>query len=163
MKKLFLMRHAKSSWKDETLDDFERPLNTRGERDVLTMAQRLKNRDIMPELIVSSAAKRAKKTAKKLAKTLEYDKKKILFLKELYESDESFIMKLLQGMDDRVETLLIIGHNPEFNIVAEELVGFDENIVTSGVVEIVFDVEQWNEVGAENARLISYDYPKNEK
>ena len=70
MKKLYLIRHAKSSWKDITLDDFDRPLNKRGKTDAPFMAQKLKDKNIYPDIIISSPAKRAKSTAKAFKKNL---------------------------------------------------------------------------------------------
>ncbi len=72
MKTLYIIRHAKSSWKDTTLDDFDRSLNKRGKLNAPLMGDRLKSKNIVPDLILSSPAKRAKKTAKIIAEKVEY-------------------------------------------------------------------------------------------
>ena len=84
MKRLYLVRHAKSSWKDPDLDDFDRPLNKRGKRDAPLMGQKLRQADVRPDLIVSSPAKRAAKTAKIMAGQIEYPVKKIIWDESLY-------------------------------------------------------------------------------
>jgi len=160
MKKLFLIRHAKSSWANIDLDDFDRPLNSRGKRDAPAMAKRLKAKGVFPDMIVTSAAKRARKTAQKFAKVLGYDKNKIYSLEKLYGCSEKTLLEVLKNTDDKVKVLFLIGHNPELNELAEYLVGFDENIVTSGVVSIDFDVAKWDDISANNAKFVFYDFPK---
>jgi len=159
MKKLFVVRHAKSSWKDEHLKDFDRPLNKRGEANAPMMAKRFKGKNISPDAIVSSQANRAKATALLLAKGVGFTKE-IVYKKSLYEADAKTIEEILRAVDDKEATLFLVGHNPELNLFAQEYVNFSENIVTCGVLEIAFDCKSWSEISKENARFISYDYPK---
>lgn len=158
-KKLYIIRHAKSSWKDEALDDFDRPLNKRGKRDAPFMVKMLKERGVAPDIIISSSAKRAKATAKIIAKGIGYDKD-IVFDKEIYESSLDTLHKIVAKVDDGLNTLFLIGHNPSLNMLAQEYVCFDENIPTCGVVEIEFECGRWAEISAKNAKLISFEYPK---
>jgi phosphohistidine phosphatase len=162
MKKLYIIRHAKSSWLDMTLDDFDRPLNKRGRENAPMMAERLKKNGVMPDIILSSSAKRAKKTAKILASGVGFSKK-IKFKDELYDVLPSTLHKKIKSIKNKHEVVFLIGHNPELNMLAEDLINFEENIVTCGIVEIEFDCEKWREIDADNARFISYDYPKKEK
>lgn len=159
MKRVFIIRHAKSSWSDENLSDFDRPLNKRGEANAPAMAKRFKDRGIIPDAIISSSAVRAKATAILLAQNLNFTKE-ILYKESLYEADTREIEEILRSSNDMEATLFLIGHNPEFNMFAQEYLGFDENIVTCGVVEIEFNCEKWSEISSENAKFISYDYPK---
>ena len=159
MKKLYIIRHAKSSWKDMTLDDFDRPLNKRGKHDAPLMGSILKNKDILPDMIISSPALRAKTTAEIIAKKVNYSKD-IVFDKNIYEASSNRLHKILKKTDDKHTTLCIFGHNPGLNILAEDYVGFNENIVTCGIVEIEFNCDRWAEISSKNARLISFDYPK---
>ncbi|MDQ1339890.1 MAG: phosphohistidine phosphatase, partial [Campylobacterota bacterium] len=85
MKKLYIIRHAKSSWGDAELNDFERPLNKRGKSNAPMMGERLKKKGVMPDIIISSLAKRAKSTAEMIAKEVGYEKK-VLFDENIYES-----------------------------------------------------------------------------
>lgn len=162
MKKLCIIRHAKSSWKDFTLDDFDRPLNKRGMLNAPFMGNKLKDKNLVPDIIISSPALRAKTTAEIIAKKVNYNKK-IVFKKDIYEVGMSALHKILAKIDDDNTIVFLFGHNPELNMLAKKYVDFDENIVTSGVVEIEFDCDSWNQISAKNGKLISFDYPKKYK
>jgi len=159
MKKLYLIRHAKSSWDDMNLEDFDRGLNKRGRQNAPMMALRLKAKKVMPDVILSSPAKRAKKTAKILAEGIRFDKK-INFESSLYDAMPSTLHQRLNSLDDSCNCAFLIGHNPELNMLAEDFVEFEENIVTCAIVEIEFDCNNWSSISDKNAKLISYDYPK---
>lgn len=161
MKKIYLIRHAKSSWKDETLDDFERPLNGRGKRDVIFMGKRLKMFDVMPDLIYTSPAKRALKTAKELAKELECDKKRIISADTLYEGSYEGYLDLIHSADDKHASIFIIAHNPTITEVGERLSGaILSNIPTCAIVCISFDVQSFKEITEESGHILFFDYPK---
>ena len=162
MKRLFIIRHAKSSWKDVTLDDFDRPLNKRGKKDAPFMAKLLKDKSIYPDLILSSPATRAKVTAITIAKELDMEEK-IVFKERIYESSLSTLINCLKKADDTNQIIFIIGHNPSLNALAYEFVDFDENIPTMGIVEIKFNVNNWKDINENNASLISFEYPKKHK
>jgi len=159
MKKLYIIRHAKSSWKDLKLDDFERPLNKRGKNDAPMMGERLKNKKILPDIILSSPAKRAKMTAKVIAKKVHYDKK-IIFKQEIYEADQKKLQNIVNNINDIYNTAFLVGHNPGLNELAEYYVGYEENLPTCGILGIEFTCDHWKECNAENTRLIFVDYPK---
>lgn len=159
MKKLYMIRHAKSSWKDMTLEDFERPLNKRGEKNAPEMGDRLKAKKVKPDLILSSPALRAKTTAEIIAKRVKY-KDKVVFNEDIYEASAKRLHGILKKIKDEYDTVFLIGHNPGLNMLAEKYVDFYENIPTCGIVEIEFDCERWISIDEENASLISFDYPK---
>jgi len=159
MKKLYIIRHAKSSWKDNSLDDFDRPLNKRGQKDAPFMGKRLKEKSIFPDMIISSAALRAKTTAQLIAKELGYTKE-IVFTQDMYDCSREKLHKIVTGMDDTYKTVFLFGHNPELNMLAQMYTNFEKNIVTSGIVEIEFSCTQWKNISAENAKLLSFEYPK---
>ncbi|MCP4673012.1 MAG: histidine phosphatase family protein, partial [Desulfobacula sp.] len=110
MKNIILVRHAKSSWKNLSLDDFARPLNKRGKRDAPFMGKQLKNRKIMPDIILSSPAKRAKKTVKTIAKVIGYPKKKIIFDNNMYHADALYLFQMVTKLNDKNDTIMCIGH-----------------------------------------------------
>lgn len=112
MKHLVLVRHAKSSWKDSEMEDHERPLNKRGERDAPHMAKVFLDKKMDPDLIASSTAVRALTTAKEFAKRLDYKKGKILKVPELYLSETDGLLSYLRNLDDDYQTVMIFGHNP---------------------------------------------------
>ncbi len=158
MKRLYIIRHAKSSWDDESLNDFDRPLNKRGKANAPMMGSRLKENGVMPDIIISSPAKRAKSTAEIIAKEVGY--KNILFLDDIYEATPKTLYKILSSLDDNNGVVFLVGHNPSLNELAMQLIGFDDNIPTCGIVGIEFRCKKWAEIAPENAKLFSFDYPK---
>ena len=155
MKKiLYIARHAKSSWSDMSLSDFERPLNARGKRDAPFMANLLKEKGIHPELILSSPAKRAKKTAKQyqeaLGGELRYDE-------GIYEASSMSLLSLVQEALQSVDSVMIVGHNPGLTALNDMLSDKSiYNIPTSGVVGIVFK----DEVTLHKGKELFFEYPK---
>jgi len=162
MKTIVLVRHAKSSWKDPSLDDFDRPLNKRGKRNAPFMGEKLKERRIMPDLILSSPAKRAKKTARAIAEKIGYPKKKIIFDDNMYHSNERYLLELVRNQDDKYETLMLFGHNPDFNNFADILLKKNpvDNIPTTGVYGIRFNVDRWKKVREGKGKSLFFSYPK---
>lgn len=162
MKTIIIIRHAKSSWSDLRLDDFDRPLNKRGKRNAPFMGQKLKEKQIMPDIILSSPAKRARKTAIAIAKAIDYPKKKIVFDDNLYHSDAMYLLELVRNQDDEDETIMLFGHNPDFNDFADILLEQNPvyNIPTTGIYCIRFDVDSWEKVQKGNGEAVFFDYPK---
>ncbi len=162
MKTIILMRHAKSSWKNPGLTDFDRPLNKRGKRNAPFMGGKLKERNIIPDLVLSSPAKRAKKTAIAVAKALDYPKKKILYFDKIYHASAQYLFELLKSLDDEHKTIMLFGHNPSFNGFADMLLIRNpiHNIPTSGVCCIRFDVDQWQKVEEGKGEIVFFDFPK---
>ncbi|MFT5659899.1 MAG: phosphohistidine phosphatase [Sulfurimonas sp.] len=161
MKKIYIIRHAKSSWKDMDLEDFDRPLNKRGELNAPLMGKRLKKKSVVPDIILSSSALRAKTTAKMIAKELQYSQK-IVFKDDMYHTNVIFLHKMLKHLDDKHTTVFLFGHNSELNMLAEYYVDLEENIPTCGIVEIEFSSKKWSGISSKNATLLSFDYPKKE-
>ena len=162
MKTIVLVRHAKSSWKDLRLDDFDRPLNKRGKKNAPFMGNKLKERQIMPDLVLSSPAKRARKTATAIAKAIGYPKKKIVFDDNMYHASARHLFEMVRDLDDKYETIMLFGHNPDFNDLADMLLKKNpvHNIVTTGVYCIKLNVDQWQKVLEEKGEPVFYDYPK---
>ena len=157
--KLYIIRHAKSSWKDLELDDFERPLNKRGRANAPFMGKILKEKNIKPDVILSSPALRAKSTAEIIVREANYSKE-IVFKENLYEASLNALLKTLRNVDDANDVVFLFGHNFSINDFVEEYVNLYENVPTCGVVEMEFDCDSWREIDATNAKLISFDYPK---
>jgi phosphohistidine phosphatase len=161
MKKLYLTRHAKSSWKDQDLDDFDRPLNKRGRRDAPFIGQKLKEKNILPGLIISSPAKRAITTAKVLAKQMGYPKDAIVEDENIYEAGGGELLSIIQQVDDKYSSLMMVGHNPAFtslhNYLADQYI---DNIPTCSVAFIDLAVDNWKEVEPNTGTLIDFEYPK---
>lgn len=163
MKRLLLCRHAKSSWKDITLSDIDRPLNKRGRRDAPVMGGRLADRGLQFDLIVSSPAKRALATARRMAKQVGYAKKNIAVIDEMYGAEPEELLEIVRGLDNTCQTVCLVGHNPEITIFATYLGELDiHNVPTCGMVAFEFKVGTWDMVGRKNAKVLFFDYPKNE-
>jgi phosphohistidine phosphatase len=112
MKTLYVVRHAKSSWADLSLGDFERGLNDRGKRDTVRMGKRLKEKGIHPDVMLSSPAKRALSTARRLAEILKYPKEKIKTDERLYHANDDTILLAVRTIKDKNDVALLFGHNP---------------------------------------------------
>ncbi len=162
MKTLYLVRHAKSSWNDASLADFDRPLNSRGERDAPVMGQRLKENRILPDLLISSPARRAILTARAIAEALDYPSETIRALDVLYHASPPTLLQVVQDTLPSAKSLMLVGHNPGLTAFANVLCaeGVD-NIVTTGVYALQWKTESWQEIRTnQEARLLFYDYPK---
>ena len=161
MKKLFLVRHAKSSWDDPSLDDTDRPLNYRGKENAPEMGDRLKKQGILPDLLVTSPAKRARSTAKLLAKKMGYAKEEILIDDELYHGSDDMLIDIVRKLPDSSESAMLFGHNPGYTYFANQLCNINiYNIPTAGIVAIDFHVDSWQDVDFGKGELVFFDYPK---
>lgn len=161
MKKLLVVRHAKSSWDYPDLRDLDRPLNGRGKKNAPDMGRRLAKRGMFPDQMISSPAKRALSTAKRIAKVVGYVSEKITVEENLYHGTVYDIKKVVMSVDKDVNTLMIFGHNPDFTTLTNELSGSDiYNIPTCGIAEIEFDIESWEDLSKSKGILRSFDYPK---
>ncbi|MGB0523229.1 MAG: SixA phosphatase family protein [Flammeovirgaceae bacterium] len=162
MKTIYLVRHAKSSWKNPNLRDFDRPLNKRGKRDAPFMGMKLKERGLMPDAIISSPAARAKKTAQTIAEKLGFPWGEIEYLERVYDADEEDLLDIIRHQSNKAQTIMLFGHNPEFTWLSNELSkSYIENIPTTGMVRIDFEVDRWKEIAYGKGKLIFFDYPKN--
>lgn len=161
MKRLFIIRHAKSSWSEPGQDDFDRPLNKRGKKDGPEMARRLADAAVHPDLIVASPAARAKKTAQLMAGGTGYDPHKIQYDEELYLGSLSYHVQLVASLIDRVDTLFLVGHNETVTELAKYLSGRDlGNVPTCGIVALEFAGEPDLTTAAGLGRILFFWYPK---
>ena len=163
MKRLTLLRHAKSSWKNVGLDDSARPLSKRGEHDAPLIGERLRARGGGPSLIVTSHAKRAVATAEIVARCLDYPREALCIEPALYLASPATVLAVAGAQDDRYESLMIVGHNPGLTELANRLLPSLklENLPTAGVVMIELAADSWRMLSGASATLAYYDYPKN--
>lgn len=161
MKQLYLIRHAKSSWDNPDLDDFSRPLNKRGKEDCRTMAERLSQAGVRPDLIVASPAKRTKKTAVCMAKETGYDKKSIRFYDQLYLGSMGYHLQLISELMRKVDVLFVVGHNNTITEIAEYLTGSSlGNVPTCGIVAVEYAGQDGFTAQPGAVKLLFFDYPK---
>lgn len=163
MRSLLLMRHSKSNWDEPGRKDFDRTLNDRGRKDAPEMGKRLKREGIKPDLIISSPAVRALKTAKEVARETGYPEKNILQEFEIYEADIDNLIHVIRNINDEYHTVILIGHNPALTGLVGYLTNsFIDNIPTSGVAMLHFSLPTWKQVTRFSGKLSSFDFPKNQ-
>jgi phosphohistidine phosphatase len=165
VKTLYLIRHAKSSWDDPEMDDFIRPLNDRGKKDAPRMGKRLKEKDLTPDLMVSSPATRTLETCRVIAKILNYPNDKIKIEKRLYHASEEQLLKVVQELKDRPkddeEIVLLFGHNPGLTNFANKLLDENiDNIPTCGIIAAKLHISQWRDITFGCGKMESFDFPK---
>ena len=152
MKTLYLLRHAKSSWKDESLLDIERPLNGRGRRASQTVGGFLKREKIIPDLVLSSSAIRARQTtdivieAAKLSTDVRFDER-------IYEADTRRLLEVLNQVEKSKKTVLLVGHNPGLEDFLKMLTGAVETMPTATLSKVVLSASNWADVGDKGATL----------
>jgi len=164
MRRLVLLRHAKSSWADDRLDDHDRPLAKRGRHDAPRMGERLRARGANPGLILASSAARARATAELVAAALGGDaSSRIRIVPELYLASPRTLLAIASRQDEGVRELMLVAHNPGMTELANRLLpGLDlANLPTTGVVAVDFEGATWAAIEAGEPRLAYYDYPKN--
>lgn len=163
MKTLLLIRHAKSSWKDPVLTDLQRPLKKRGIRNASDMAGRLAALDHAVEQVFTSPARRAIETLELMTEATGFGRDATQVLADLYSFDYDDVMLTLRKLDDRWQSVAVVGHNPAItdlvNFLALEHIA---NIPTCGIALLRLDIDQWAEMRAGCGKLTHYDFPKNE-
>ena len=145
-RQLLILRHAKSSWADEGLDDWQRPLNDRGERDAPRMGTLLRELDLLPDLIVTSDAVRAETTARVAAKAAGYEGR-IVLSPELYHASPQAIVDVLRTLPDSARSVMIVGHNPGLEDLVNRLTGQSIELPTATLVHLELPAKNWNEIG----------------
>ena len=160
MKKLILIRHAKSDWSNPLLEDFLRPLNKRGERNAPFMAKILEKKYIKPDLIISSPSIRTKQTLEYFIKQLNY-KDEVRFQESIYEAPFENLLKVIKNIKNSYNKIFLVGHNPGLcDLINFLLDKHFENIPTCGIVEIDFNAKSWQDISKKNSNLVSFEYPK---
>ena len=162
MKTLILVRHAKSSWGDLTLPDFERPLNERGKHDAPLMAKRLLEKGIEIDALISSPAKRAKRTAQAFAEVLGKDQDKIIFRDELYMAGVDSFYNVISQLDESMKQVAIFSHNPGITVFANMLqVAEIDEMPTCSIFAITTSAENWSGFKKAKKEFWFFDFPKN--
>lgn len=160
MKTLLLLRHAKSSWKDADLDDHDRPLNKRGKRDAPRMGQLLAEENLLPELIVTSTARRARKTAEHIIHASGY-RGETRITSELYNTSGRQLRQFVEGLPESLNRVLMIGHNPGLEELLEGLIGQYAPLSTAALAHVEFPGDAWRDATADPpARLIKIWQPR---
>ena len=161
-KQLLIMRHAKSSWDDDSMTDHERPLNPRGLRDAPRMAQFLNANNLVPDLIVSSDANRARSTAKLVSEHLNNTELQVEFTEEFYLAAPDVYLEYAQRLSDQYERPMFIGHNPGMEVLVNSLGdGKSQSMSTAAIAVAVFEFDMWKKLAdAPAVRSLSVFRPK---
>jgi phosphohistidine phosphatase len=148
MKTLLLLRHAKSSWKDSDIDDHERPLNKRGKRDAPRMGRLLRDENLLPDLIVTSSARRCRKTAEHVIQSSGY-RGETRITSGLYEATGEMLRTFLAGVAPETVRLLLIAHNPGLEELLEPLAGEYTPLTTAALAHLELPIEHWSDLTPE--------------
>ena len=145
MKSLLLLRHAKSSWENAHLADFDRPLSERGERDAPRMGRLLRREDLVPDLIVTSTARRAQQTAERVATYSGYEHD-IEYTRDFYHAGPGEYLAHLAQLSDTWQQVMVVGHNPGLEELLELLTGEAELLPTAAIAHVRLPIHRWHEL-----------------
>jgi len=152
VKTLFLLRHAKSSWKDESLPDFERPLNRRGKDACEKVGQYLKHELIVPELILSSPAVRTRETVERVLKAAKLSVE-VRFDQRIYEAGGLRLLEVVSQIENERKTVLLVGHNPGLEELLMLFTGTAERLSTAALARLEIKSSKWANAADKRARL----------
>ncbi len=154
MKKLYLVRHTKATWKEKGVQDIDRPLKADRIGDTFLMANQLREKGIFPDHITCSPAIRAVHTATIFARVLEYPAQRILMDSKIYESNKETLLNIIMATKPEYDSLMIIGHNPTITNLTNLLTRSKiENMQTTEVACITFDIQNWEDVRSRKGKL----------
>lgn len=160
-RRLFIIRHGKSSWDNHGLDDADRPLADRGTRNAEEMANRLLEKGLVPDLILSSPANRALNTALIMLRTWDLEPGKLQIHDPLYMAYVKEIEQVVAEAPPEISQLAIFGHNPSFTLYANLFLDKAlDNLPTAGVVIVTLESDGWKGIGRKNVKETYVDYPK---
>ena len=161
MKYLTLVRHAKSSWKDPELSDFKRPLNKRGQRDLPLMAERLAQRSLVPDYLISSSAARTVATAQAIKTHLSLSNKQFHLSDTVYAASDSTLLNLLRRQSNQYQHIMLVGHNPGLEMLGYHLSQEHlDKFPTAAVMHLQLPLSDWQKLHEGCAKLLWFDYPK---
>ena len=161
VKDVCFVRHAKSSWDQPGVDDYNRPLDSRGLRDAPMMAKKMREMNLVPDLIITSGAKRARSTADFFRKEFDLGPEKFIVNDKLYEATPEDVYSVISAAPETARFIYIFGHNPTLTWVANSISGVHiDNVPTTGVVHVQTMVSSWKKFKPQHAGFISFHYPK---
>lgn len=168
MKTLFLLRHAKSSWADSSLGDFDRPLSGRGRKAVAKMATFMAEKGLRPDLILSSSSARTRETFWRFQEAFG-EELEVEFVDDLYHSSSILMLNLVQNAPSQISSLMLLAHNPGIQDAALRFLGYgspadisrlDFKFPTGALAQFSFHAEVWQDVNFEEGKLERLVFPK---
>lgn len=157
MKKLLLIRHARATHETGFVD-FERPLQESGLQDAAIMAGRLKENNLVPQMLIASPALRTLSTANVFSQHLTLPHAQTD--RTIYEATITELMKVVSALPDNYDFIALVGHNPGMSDLLYYLTGQLQDVPTCAMMLIEFDTDRWNEIIEDSGNLVFYDYPK---
>lgn len=158
MKKIMIMRHGKSDWSDGSIRDFDRPLNKRGKLAASVMGKEIKRINLVPDLILSSPALRAKMTAELFVENSGFNNK-IIWNKSFYFGYTEEIIQAIKDVDEKYENIMIFGHNPTWSYITERLSGEYCSMKTADLAVLEYN-DKWKDLKNNSCKLVNYISPK---
>lgn len=163
MKTLLLIRHAKSSWHNSDISDFERPLNERGKFDAPEMAKKLRDKEIFIDTFISSPAKRTKKTAEIFMDEFDVQRKGLILIPSLYEATVNNFYNSIEELKEKMNIVALFAHNPGITDFINSLECYNiYDMPTCGIFAIKIKTEKWKYIKDANKEFLFFDYPKNQ-
>jgi phosphohistidine phosphatase len=160
MKTLLILRHAKSAWDEADVADHDRPLNKRGKRDAPRMGRLLRDQNLVPDLIISSTAKRARRTAKLVAEASGYEGE-VELAEALYLAGPEACLEVLGKAPDHCQRVMLVGHNPGLAELVEALTGETESLPTAALAEISLPILHWRQADEDTeGKLVAVWQPR---
>ena len=155
MKTLFLLRHAKSSWKEPALSDFERPLNDRGRKAAELIGKFIAKQNVTIDLVICSPAVRARQTIE-LALKAARRSPELRFDQRVYEASPTQLLEIISQIEDDRKSVLLVGHNPGMEELLGLMVGVEQHMPTATLAQLVLSSKKWDKVVAEKGVLESF-------
>lgn len=152
-KTLYLFRHAKSSWDDPGLSDFDRPLTKRGDKSAPLMGKVMRARDVCPSVVICSPSKRTRQTAKMALKKAGLDEAEIVFDNGLYHATTGGLIDITKKIDDLLSTAMLIGHNPGLSELVYLLTGVEEAFPTAALACIRLNIAHWKDLKTGSGKM----------
>jgi phosphohistidine phosphatase len=160
MKTLLILRHAKSSWGHPEQPDHERPLNKRGKHDAPRMGKLLREEDLVPDIIMSSTARRARETAERVIEASGFEGS-MLLIPEFYHGSYETILELLRELPENADCVMVVGHNPELEEFIQELADEYARMPTAALAKVELPIQRWGELRETvTGKLIKVWYPR---
>jgi phosphohistidine phosphatase len=160
MKTVLVLRHAKSSWKERGLSDHNRPLNKRGLNDAPIMGQLIYEEALVPQVILSSTARRARNTADLVAEACSFEGE-VTYIEDFYHAWPSDYVDALRSLSDDIDSAMLVGHNPGIEMLIEELTGESERFPTAALALIHLPIDSWFQLNDEvEGELVSLWVPR---
>lgn len=162
MKTLFLLRHAKSSWKDQALPDFERPLNDRGRKAAALIGSFIAKQNVTIDLVISSPAVRARQTIDLVLKTARRSPD-LRFDQRVYEATPTRLLEITSQIEDDRKSVMLVGHNPGMEKLLTLLVGIEQHMPTASLAKVVLSSKKWDKILTEKGVLESFVRAREQK